>query len=158
MNHPAARIAAHEAYTEDKAVVTDAIRQGSMDHLGRIIRVTSAAALFGLSACSVSLPGTTDPDAIHFTGQTGPAARVIVREEDYPERKYSSLGEVTVLAARPTIFHHNPTRDTVNQMLREAGARLGADGVIFVRYEVLDKGFFKGVTYEGKGLAIKFLP
>ena len=129
-----------------------------MDHLGRIIRVTSAVALFGLSACTVTMPGATDPNAIHFTGQSGPAGRVIVREEDYPERRYSPLGEVAVVADRPSIFHHNPTRDTVNQMLREAGARLGADGVILVRYEMLDRGFFKGVTYEGKGLAIKFLP
>jgi hypothetical protein len=43
-------------------------------------------------------------------------------------------------------------------MLREAGAKLGADGVILVRYEMLDRGFLKGVTYEGRGLAIKFLP
>jgi len=123
-----------------------------------IIRVTGAAALFCLSACSASYPGITDPNAIHFTGQTGPAGRVIVREEGYPERRYSSLGEVAVVAARPSIFHHNPTRDTVNQMLREAGAKLGADGVILVRYEMIDRGFIDGVRYEGRGLAIKFLP
>ena len=126
--------------------------------VSRTIAAASAVGLLGLSGCNVSLPGATDADAIHFTGQTGPAGRVIVREEDYTERKYASLGEVSVTAARPSIFHHNPTRDTVNQMLREAGAKLGADGVIFVRYEMLDRGFFKGMTYEGKGLAIKFLP
>ena len=129
-----------------------------MDHPARrIIRVTSAVALFGLSACTVSWPGTSDPSAIHYT-QQGPASHVIVRDDDYFERKYSPLGEVRVALTRPSPFHPNPTRDTVNQRLREEAAKLGADAVILVRYATLDGGFLGSGTFEGKGLAIKFLP
>ena len=129
-----------------------------MDHPARrIIRVTSAVVLFSLSACTASLPGNRDASEIRFT-QQGPASHVLVREDDFPERKYSPLGEVRVGVTRATPFHQNPTRDAVNQRLREEAAKLGADAVIFVRYATLDGDFLSGGTFEGKGLAIKFVP
>jgi len=112
-----------------------------------------------LSGCA-TLPGfaETDATAIRFTGTPGPAGHVLVREDDYPERRYFPLGEVAVAVARPTVFHRNPTRGEVNQKLREAGAKLGADAVILVRYGTLDGELLRGGTFEGKGLAIKFAP
>ena len=78
-------------------------------------------------------------------------------EGDYPDRKYVSLGDVTVTVNKTTVFHAAPTRDMVNQKLKEEAAKLGADAVVFVRYGSVGVSALSYGSLEGKGRAIKFV-
>lgn len=77
-------------------------------------------------------------------------------ESDITNRRYVSLGDITVVVNKTTVFHPNPTRELVNDKLREKGAELGADAVIFARYGAGGMSLMSWNSLEGKGRAIKF--
>ena len=72
------------------------------------------------------------------------------------DRRYASLGDVTVTVNKTTIFNADPTREMVNDKLREKAAELGADAVILVRYGSGGISLMSWGSLEGKGRAIKF--
>ena len=63
-----------------------------------------------------------------------------------PDRKFRNLGPVKVQMGALTIFNAAPTEQQINMKLQMTAARLGANGVINVRYK-------RGVTFTSwKGL------
>lgn len=81
---------------------------------------------------------------------------VFITDTDIVDRKYSSLGDITVTVNKTTVFHPEPTQELVNAQLREKGAELGADAVILVRYGKGGISFFSWGSLDGKGRAIKY--
>src|ERR1700750_596040 len=59
---------------------------------------------------------------------------------DITDRKYRSLGDISVTVSKNTIFDSDPTPALVDQALRERAAKLGADAVILVRYGTVGIG------------------
>ena len=118
-----------------------------------------AIVVWGVSGCATWSTSSVDTDAstpTAMSGQPTQSEKIIVTESDYSDRKYSSLGDVTVTVNKTTVFHDNPTKEMVNQKLREEAAKLGADAVIFVRYGTLGVSPLSWGSLEGKGRAIKF--
>ena len=85
-----------------------------------------------------------------------PVSQIMITDNDVVDRRYASLGDITVTVNKTTVFHPEPTRDMVNEKLREKSAELGADAVVLVRYGVGGVSFWSWGSLEGKGRAIKF--
>jgi len=83
-------------------------------------------------------------------------ANIIITESDITNRKYTSLGDVTATVNKTTVFNKSPTKENVNQSLKERAAELGADAVIFVRYGEGGISAWSWGSLEGKGRAVKF--
>jgi len=73
-------------------------------------------------------------------------------------RKYASLGDITVTVNKTTVFTADLTKEQVNQKLREKAAQLGADAVIFVPYDSGGVSLMNWGSLEGKVRAIKLQP
>ncbi len=86
---------------------------------------------------------------------TSPDA-IVVTENDITDRPYTVLGDVNVTVHKTTIFNKDPTRDQVNQELREKAAKLGADAVVLVRYGTVGVGVTSWGELDGQGRAVKF--
>lgn len=84
-----------------------------------------------------------------------PVAKIEVMESD-SQRKYTSLGDITVTVNKTTVFHPAPTRELVNQALKEKAAELGADAVVLVRYGTVGVSLMSWGSLEGKGRAVKY--
>ncbi|MEO5573960.1 MAG: hypothetical protein ABIR48_05710 [Gammaproteobacteria bacterium] len=84
--------------------------------------------------------------------------KILVTESDITNRAYSSLGDITATVNKTTIFNADPTKELVNQKLRQEAAKLGADAVVLVRYGKGGVSFMSWGSLEGKGRAIKFNP
>ena len=119
----------------------------------------------GLAICAIAmLPGCATwstssvdrKDAAAGIQATDPAR--ITLSEGESNRKYTSLGDVSVTVNKTTIFNRDPTRDDVNAKLREEAAKLGADAVIHVRYGQGGVSMMSWGSLEGKGRAIKYAP
>lgn len=131
-----------------------------MRHLSSLGLATLAAAfLSGCATWSTSNVDSSGADVKVTTEQSQKknSSDVLLTDGDMPGRKYASVGDVTVTVNKTTIFHPDPTREMVNEKLREKGAELGADAVIFVRYGNGGISFVSWGSLEGKGRAIKFL-
>lgn len=82
---------------------------------------------------------------------------ITVTDTDIVDRKYQSLGDITVNVNKTTLFHPNPTQALVNDKLREKAFELGADAVILVRYGDLGIGLLSWGSMEGKGRAVRYV-
>ena len=69
-------------------------------------------------------------------------------ETDITNHKYTTLGDIEVTVNKMTIFHSDPTREQVNEKLRDEAVKLGADAVI-VSYDSEVTGY-DGTTTESK--------
>jgi ABC-type Fe3+-hydroxamate transport system substrate-binding protein len=117
---------------------------------------------FGLAACGTRSSSSVSP----VTGSSAsakpvalpakPVTEVIVTENDIADRRYRSIGDVEVTVSKWTIFDADPTREKVNEALKEKAAALGADAVILVRYGTVGMGVFTWGKLEGSGRAIVF--
>jgi len=122
-------------------------------------RVVGILVFFAVTGCatwstsSVETPETAPPPA---TAQPKRPHEIRLTEGDIPDRKYSSLGDISVTVNKTTVFHPDPTRPMVDQKLKEEAAKLGADAVIHVRYGTVGVSFMSWGSLEGKGRAIKF--
>jgi uncharacterized protein YbjQ (UPF0145 family) len=63
---------------------------------------------------------------------------------------------VHVTVNKTTAFHADPTREQVNEALREKAAELGADAVTQVKYSDTHVGWMSWGSMDGDGRAIKF--
>ena len=116
--------------------------------------------LFGVSGCATWSSSSVDTSAAASSSEAVQPTRydkMLMTEGDYPDRKYVSLGDVTVNVNKTTVFHAAPTRDMVNQKLKEEAAKLGADAVVLVRYGSVGVSALSYGSLEGKGRAIKFV-
>jgi hypothetical protein len=76
--------------------------------------------------------------------------------ETEPKRAYTTIGDIEVSVHKTTLFDPNPSRQHVNNALREKAAELGADAVIFVRYGEVGVSFSSWGTLDGRGRAVRF--
>ena len=125
-----------------------------------------ATALLTLTGCAswstssvdkngTGTPAVTSAAAATVVQPTNPA-KIQISDNDVVDRRYASLGDVTVTVNKTTIFNADPTREMVNDKLREKAAELGADAVILVRYGSGGISLMSWGSLEGKGRAIKF--
>ena len=115
--------------------------------------------LFGMTGCatwSTTSVDTAESAPPATTAQPKRPHEILITESDISDRKYSPLGDINVTVNKTTVFHPNPTREMVNQKLKEEAAKLGADAVIQVRYGTVGVSFMSWGSLDGKGRAIKF--
>jgi uncharacterized protein YbjQ (UPF0145 family) len=84
------------------------------------------------------------------------AAQITVTENDITDRTYVSLGDISVTVRKATLFDSDPTRDKVNDALREEAAKLGADAVVLARYGTVGIGLVSWGQMDGQGRAVSF--
>jgi hypothetical protein len=82
--------------------------------------------------------------------------KIQIVEGDMADRPYKSLGDISVTVNKTTLFNADPTREMVNQRLRNRAAELGADAVIQVRYGTVGIGLMSWGSLDGKGRAVAF--
>lgn len=90
------------------------------------------------------------------TGKMDVHPEIIITENDIPDKKYKVLDDISVTAGKTTIFHDDPTKENVNNLLKKKAAKLGADAVILVRYGTVGIGMSWG-DLKGNGRAVKIL-
>ena len=83
-------------------------------------------------------------------------ADIVVTQNDIADRPYTNLGDITVQVRKTTLFHPDPTREQVNEKLRNEASKLGADAVVLVRYGTVGVSALSWGELEGKGRAVKF--
>ena len=116
--------------------------------------VATAASVF-LSACATWSTSSVERKDQATAAKPTNAAGITVSEAD-SNRKYVSLGDISVTVNKTTVFNKDPTRDDVNQKLKEKAAELGADAVILVRYGEGGMSMMSWGSLEGRGRAIKY--
>jgi len=121
-----------------------------------------ALALPLLAGCGTYASGSVAPTPGGATPAAAGAARdpatIRVTENDITDRRYQSLGDVSVVVRKATIFDADPTRERVDEALRREAARLGADAVVLVRYGTVGIDAFSWGRLDGNGRAVRFLP
>ena len=108
-----------------------------------------------LAACATWSTSSVDRKDQSAAAKPSDPARVTLTEGD-ASRKYHSLGDIAVTVNKTTVFNADPTREDVNQKLKEKAAELGADAVIFVRYGQGGISMMSWGSLEGSGRAIKY--
>jgi hypothetical protein len=127
---------------------------------GRIAAVASL--LLVLAACGHRSSGSVEGTPGATTAVVGSAAtktpvdQIVVTENDITDRRYVSLGDLSVEVAKWNIFEKDPTREQVNQALREQAAKLGADAVVLVRYGTVNITVWSWGALGGNGRAVAF--
>ena len=117
-----------------------------------------AAAALLLSGCATWSTGTvhqSQQQRAHGTAAATDPAHVQLTQGDL-KRGYISLGDITVHVNKTTVFNKAPTREQVNQKLKERAAKMGADAVVMVRYGEVGVSVMTWGSLEGKGRAVKF--
>lgn len=84
------------------------------------------------------------------------AKDVILTEGDITDKKYIVLGDITVTVNKTTIFNADPTKEMINEKLKEEAAKLGADAVTQIRYGSVGISLMSWGSLDGKGRAIQF--
>jgi hypothetical protein len=120
----------------------------------RALAVLSALTLLGACADGWSTSNVARTAEPARAGR--PAAEIEIFEGDVADRPYKSLGDVSVTVNKVTLFNADPTREMVNQRLRNEAAKLGADAVIQVRYGTAGISPLSWGSLDGKGRAIVF--
>jgi hypothetical protein len=118
---------------------------------------TAVGAMLVLGACAdgwATSQVAARPDAA--ARPKTPPEQILVVEGDITDRPYKSLGDVSVTVNKVTIFNADPTREMVNQRLRNEAAKLGADAVIQVRYGTVGISPMSWGSLDGKGRAVAF--
>lgn len=121
--------------------------------------IIAAATVSVLSGCATwstsSVNGATVPTKA-AVAQTQ-VSDIQLTETDITDRKYESLGDISVTVNKTTVFHPNPTKEMVNEKLKAEAAKLGANAVILARYGDGGISLFSWGSLEGKGRAIRYV-
>jgi len=124
-----------------------------MRTIRRVILGVSVAAM--LSACATWSTSSVDRKDPTAAVKPSDPASISLTEGD-SNRRYTSLGDISVTVNKTTVFNKDPTREDVNQKLKEKAAELGADAVILVRYGEGGMSLMSWGSLEGRGRAIKY--
>ena len=91
------------------------------------------------------------------SGQLESLQDIIITESDMSSRNFTVVGDMSVTVNKTTIFNKTPTRQMVNEKLRNEAFKIGADAVILVRYGSAGMSLWSYGSLNGKGRAIVFL-
>lgn len=83
-------------------------------------------------------------------------AAITLTENDITDRPYDVVGDIKVTVNKTTIFNKDPTREQVDERLREEAVKSGANAVILVRYGTVGIGLMSWGSLDGQGRAVKF--
>jgi|SRR5450830_107877 len=119
--------------------------------------ILALTTLTGCATWSTSSVDGADKAAIATQTSKKSPSDVRITDTDLPDTKYVAIGDITVTVNKTTIFHPDPTREMVNEKLKEKGAELGADAVLFVRYGNGGISMMSWGSLEGKGRAVRFV-
>jgi hypothetical protein len=86
-----------------------------------------------------------------------PAYKLILSEEDILDKRYVTLGDISVTVSKTTIFNKDPTRGQVEEKLRVEAAKLGADAVVLIRFGSVGITAVSWGVLKGNGRAVKFI-
>ena len=81
-------------------------------------------------------------------------ADIIITEADISDRPYKVVGDIEVTVNKTTIFNADPTKEMVDEKLRERAASICADAVILVRYGTVGISAMSWGSLEGTGRAV----
>jgi len=121
----------------------------------RVVIAIGLSAALGACADGWSTSQVT-PQAAAAGRAPMPVDQIQIFEGDVADKAYKSLGEVSVTVNKTTLFNADPTREMVNQRLRQQAAKLGADAVIQVRYGTVGVSALSWGSLDGKGRAIAY--
>jgi len=108
------------------------------------------------SGCSIPFWGDKTPKTPVLEEAKKPSSeKVVIRELDIFDRPYTILGEVNASVSQLTPFG-TPLKELANKQLQIEASKMGADGVIFVRYETLPKTWTRWSGMKTTGKAVKF--
>ena len=96
-------------------------------------------------------------NATEESGQLESLQDIIITESDMSSRNFTVVGDMSVTVNKTTIFNKTPTRQMVNEKLRDEAFKIGADAVILVRYGSPGMSLWSYGSLNGKGRAIVFL-
>ena len=96
-------------------------------------------------------------NATEESGQLESLQDIIITESDMSSRNFTVVGDMSVTVNKTTIFNQTPTRQMVNEKLRNEAFKIGADAVILVRYGSPGMSLWSYGSLNGKGRAIVFL-
>lgn len=123
--------------------------------------VCSLALLISLAACGTYSTSSMNEAPGASMGGAAVAHKkpeqITLTENDILNRKYKSLGDISVTVRKVTIFDKDPNKETVNQALKEKAAEIGADAVVLVRYGTVGIGLMSWGEMDGNGRAIVFI-
>lgn len=119
-----------------------------------ILAITGCASW---STSSVDTKAVSTSVGTTATATKTPVAAIKITDTDVVDKKYESLGDVTVNLNKTTIFNAEPTQAMVNEKLKEKAFEMGADAVILVRYGQGGISLFSWGSLEGKGRAIRYV-
>jgi hypothetical protein len=88
--------------------------------------------------------------------QVANPAGILISEMDWKEGPYLDLGEVSAWARSVNLLSSNPTRADVDEALRAAAAKRGADAVILVHYRSERTGLASRGKLTAVGRAVSF--
>lgn len=109
------------------------------------------------STTSVENSPSSQPQVVKVTSiPKTPMSEIQITEADITERPYKSLGDISVTVNKTTLFNPDPTREMVDQKLREQAYELGADAVVLARYGTVGVSFVSWGSLDGKGRAVQF--
>lgn len=81
--------------------------------------------------------------------------KVVISELDI-DRPYTMIGDVSTTFTQMTPLNAAPTKELVDAKLKIEAAKIGADAIIYVRYNKLGGTWKSWSSMEGKGQAVKF--
>jgi uncharacterized protein YbjQ (UPF0145 family) len=87
--------------------------------------------------------------------RAGSAAQVELSETSMQGRRYVRLGPVSARAHQTSLFPKTPAREQVQDALKAAAFKMGADAVIEVKYEMVNAMMSKKGN-SASGIAVKF--
>jgi hypothetical protein len=124
-------------------------------------RALVCALIFGVAGCgptwsTSSVARSGDANAGTASHPVRAQSDIVVTEGDVTDHKYRVVGDISVNVNKTTIFDADPTREKVDEKLREEAAKLGADAVVLVRYGSVGIGLMSWGSLDGKGRAIVF--
>lgn len=126
--------------------------------LSVIVAAVLTTSLTGCATWSTSSVDTSSSSTPIAEVKSTTPDKIQIFQGDITDRKYRTLGDITVTVRKTTLFHDDPTKEDVKSRLREEAAKLGADAVVFVRYGKVGVSAWSYGSLEGKGRAVKFIP
>jgi hypothetical protein len=115
-------------------------------HGAAMLRTTLLLLALATSACASRTSARVDT-----------SSAVVLSQNDILDRPYEVLGDIHVTVSKTTVFNSDPTEMSVAEALREKGAEIGANAVIFARFGSLTISAVSYGTMEGAGRAIRFV-
>lgn len=83
--------------------------------------------------------------------------KIILTEGDITDRKYEVIANVEATSSKSNLFSPDPTREQVDYLLKRKASRLGADGIVKIRYGTVRLGLWSWGELDGSGTAVKFV-